>query len=257
MADFLNGTVQTPFGNVPKKTAALIVGGLILVVGIVWFRTRGATNTTVEAEINPATGYPYGSAEDAAELAKQAGYIAPGSSGGGGGGSGGNVGLITNAQWTQAVIQGMQSDGIVSDPAVLSAALGQYITGQPVTESAYRSLIEQAIAYQGYPPVSGPNGYPPAINTSTQPTPTPKPKPTPAPKPAPKSRPPRRYVRVARFTNGSDWRSYLDGIARHFGRSRGEVASWNKIAGPKYIVYTNQKIWVDPPGDYSGDKNVG
>lgn len=87
----------------------------------------------------------------------------------GGGGSGPSPGNFTsNAQWAQYAEQFMGSNGNDS----ISAAIGKYITGQPVT-SDQQSTIEQAIAIAGYPPVAGPEGYPPAMHVSSPSAPPP------------------------------------------------------------------------------------
>ena len=75
----------------------------------------------------------------------------------------GTGGFTTNGQWSQQAIVDMQALGTSVDVGTLSAALGAYITGRVVT-AAQQSLIDQAIAIEGYPPVAGPNGYPPAMN---------------------------------------------------------------------------------------------
>lgn len=170
-----NGTdmadvIKTPFGTVPKKKA--MIGGAIaaVILAVVVYRARQNAATSggaiPEAEINPATGYPYGSAEDAAALAQQAGYISAGGSGGGGGGGGGvtipGEGFVNNAQWSQAVIQYMTDNGLVEDSAMLAGALGKYLSGKPLSD-AEESLVQQAIAIEGKPPVSGSDGYPPSI----------------------------------------------------------------------------------------------
>lgn len=167
----LEGTVKTPFGTVEKKTA-LYAGAVIVVLGgIVYYRHKQAgdttTATTTDAEINPATGYPYGSPEDAAALASQAAYVSPPAASGGGGSSipPTGTGYVSNGAWVQGVIEYMTSNGLVEDPTALSAALGKYITAAYVVPGSNEdSLITQAIAVQGYPPVSGPSGMPPAIN---------------------------------------------------------------------------------------------
>jgi hypothetical protein len=79
-----------------------------------------------------------------------------------------------NAQWTQAALTSMQQADPSTDSGVISAALGAYINGVAAT-SAQQSIIQQAIALQGYPPVGGQNGYPPSIKNapvSTTPPPT-------------------------------------------------------------------------------------
>ena len=170
----LEGSFDTPVGNVPKKAALIVGGGLALLLAVMYYRGKQNEPSSAGAstEINPATGYVYGSAEDAAAMAAQAGYITGGMMGGGGGGGGGDdthipgTGFVTNAQWSQAVIAAPTNTGIVQDPAALSVALGKYLAGQPVGDnSTARSLIEQAIAVEGLPPNPGPNGYPPSINT--------------------------------------------------------------------------------------------
>jgi hypothetical protein len=192
--------------NVKPQTLALAGGGTVI-LGLSLYRVRkqNAANAAATAAANaaaqapgtgagtsdgtdPATGFPYGSAEDAAALTAQAGYISPTdylSSGGGSGGYGGGYypqQFTSNAAWAQAAEQYMTSvPG--ADATAIGNALGKYITGQPVTPDM-QSLIDQAIAFEGYPPVAGPNGFPPSVNTanpgstgsdgnSGHPTPTP------------------------------------------------------------------------------------
>jgi len=185
----LEGTLQTPIGKVQKKTAVIGVSAAVILGVIVYYRQQqlGGSDEVggTEALINPATGYPYGSAEDAAALAEQAAFISPPASGGGGGGGSGsippsNLSYRTNGEWSQAVVEYMVGNGLIEEPSQLSAALGKYLTGQPATVTD-RNLIQQAIAVQGFPPLAGPNGYPPSINTATIPTVPPV---TPAPKPS-------------------------------------------------------------------------
>jgi hypothetical protein len=155
-------------GPVQKKTALLLGGGLVVIGGIVWYRQKQTANSpdaaaTGETAINPATGYAYGSAEDAAALAAQAAYISPSSSGGSSTYPTSNTGYSSNGQWTQAVVEYMISNNLVEDSAQLSTALGKYITGAYATDTQV-ALIQQAIAVQGFPPISGTTGYPPSIN---------------------------------------------------------------------------------------------
>lgn len=182
----LDGSVKVPvFGEVPKKTALLVGGGIALLVGIMYYRGKKASAAAASvaaagsSEINPATGFAYGSPEDAAAMAAQAAYVTPGGVGTGGGGSPGQpTGFTSNGQWAQAAEQYMQAEGLIAEPTALASALGKYITGRQAN-ALDQDLIHQAIAFQGFPPISGPNGYPPSINTSTDPVPTPPPTQTP------------------------------------------------------------------------------
>lgn len=168
----LEGTLKTPLGAVPKKTATIIgIGGLVI-VGIVYYRQKQQDMSTpvTDGEINPATGYPYGSPEDAAALAAQSTYVSPPAPSGGGSSNvpQSNVGFSSNGQWVQAVVEYMLTNNLVEDSTNLSTALGRYITGAYATAEE-QSLIQQAIAVEGFPPVAGTNGYPPSIN-KTPPT---------------------------------------------------------------------------------------
>lgn len=72
----------------------------------------------------------------------------------------------TNAQWAQAAINQLTQDGYSAQ--TVASALGAYELGQPVT-AAQESIINAAIGIEGYPPQSGPNGYPPAIHVQGTP----------------------------------------------------------------------------------------
>lgn len=174
----LEGTVKTPFGHMQKKTAVLVGGGGVVLLAVVYYRHQkaaqanaAATTTTAATDaanqIDPATGYPYGSAEDQAALSSQQGlnYSPYGTLGGGGSGTGQfpqtGPPFSTNAAWAQFCEQTMGSSG--SD--AIAAALGHYLTGSPL-QSGESTVVDQAIAIGGYPPVQGPNGMPPALNTN-------------------------------------------------------------------------------------------
>jgi hypothetical protein len=153
--------------------------GLLL---IVWYRNKQAsaasaaasstdassTDTGTAQGIDPATGYPYGSPEDQAALQAMgsgygAGYGGDGYGDYGGGTSGplpgpGGGGFTTNAEWAQAAEQYLGSTG--SD--AIGAALGKYLAGVPISQDQ-ATIVEQAIAVEGNPPVSGPNGMPPSF----------------------------------------------------------------------------------------------
>jgi len=170
----LDGTIRTPMGPVKKKTALIGAGAILLIGGIVWYRQKQTANDpdamVTEAEINPATGFPYGSPEDAAALAAQAGYNSPTLTGGSGSGNPGGSGssntdvvVSNNAEWTQAVLEYVQNNGIVEDVSALATALGKYLSGAYVTDTDV-ALIQQAIAIKGQPPTAGASGYPPSLN---------------------------------------------------------------------------------------------
>lgn len=166
--------IKTPLGSIDKKTAYIIGGGIVVVAGIVYYRQKKAAATSnipadnSSNEIDPATGFPYGTTEDAQALAAQNNYATVGGGSSGGGASSmppSNLSFSNNGQWTQAAIQTMEADGSATDPSALSAALGKYISGQYIAVgSAEDSLVTQAIAHVGMPPVAGPNGYPPNFN---------------------------------------------------------------------------------------------
>ena len=174
----LEGTVKTPFGNVSKKTAVIVGGGGLGLLIIVWYRSKknagssssSSTDTTAstdQSNIDPATGFPYGSPEDVAALQQQqmiGGGFGPVYGGGNPGGSGNPPGpgsFTDNGQWAQYAEDYLVNT--VGEPAAdVGSALGKYLTAQPVDTTA-KGYINQAIAFAGYPPVAGPNGNPPGI----------------------------------------------------------------------------------------------
>lgn len=70
----------------------------------------------------------------------------------------------TNAAWAQAAENYLTNTGGY-DAGTVAAALGIYIAGSTLSTDQ-QSVVEAAIAFQGYPPNPGPNGYPPAMKTS-------------------------------------------------------------------------------------------
>lgn len=115
---------------------------------------------------DPATGQTYGNEANGGYVGTGAsnlgGYYGNTSLYGAGTGYEQPGSFTSNAYWSQYVEQLMGSSG--ND--AISQAIGAYVTGAPVT-SAGVSIIEQAIAVAGYPPVSGTNGYPPSINSGS------------------------------------------------------------------------------------------
>lgn len=180
------------FGKPVKKEVVYIGGGVVgIVVVVLIVRAHqasaaaaaaaatpadpGATSAdgTSSNDLDPATGLLAGSPEDEAALAAQASGYYGVSSGGGVGGvtaTGNPQGFTNNAQWAQAAeeyITGGTGGGGPTD--AVGNALGKYITGQNATSDQV-TIIEQAIAFENYPPVAGTDGYPPNIRTTTPPT---------------------------------------------------------------------------------------
>jgi len=70
----------------------------------------------------------------------------------------------TNAGWSQAA-ESYLSGTTGANESTVSAALGKYISGGTVTTDQ-QTIIQEAIAFEGYPPVPGTNNYPPNIHVS-------------------------------------------------------------------------------------------
>lgn len=92
------------------------------------------------------TGSGYGSVNDTSTTANSG----PGS-------------FTTNGDWSQYAINYLTGNGM--DSGTVTAALGAYIAGQPVT-AAQKAIIDDAIAIAGQPPVTGPGGFPPSIKVT-------------------------------------------------------------------------------------------
>lgn len=69
----------------------------------------------------------------------------------------------TNAGWAQAAESYLSGTG-GANAVTVGDALGKYITGQSLTANQ-QSLVEEAIAFEGYPPVPGANNYPPNMHS--------------------------------------------------------------------------------------------
>lgn len=184
--------VKLPGGaHVDKKVAIGAVVVLLAIAGVYYYRQKQAAATATpapgSANIDPQTGYAYGSPEDQAALAAQSGgtlptYDSASSVGGqvigydqygnpvygqgGGGGSPGPGSYTSNAQWSQMAEAAMGSTGADA----IAAALGKYLLGLPLTTDQVTS-VQQAIASQGFPPVPGSDGFPPSYKTASTPPP--------------------------------------------------------------------------------------
>lgn len=172
-------TINIPGMGAQKKTTVYVAGAIgVVIIGVVWYRSRAQstdTSTAVDSAIDPATGYPYGSAEDNAALQAQAAYQSSGNLGGSSDAyTGGQQpqGFASNDAWKVAADDYLINTVGLDGPAV-SQALGKYLTGDDVVAGgAEDNYIRQAIASKGYPPVSGAQGYPPSIRHSATPPPT-------------------------------------------------------------------------------------
>lgn len=182
------------FGKpVKKSTAGAVAIGGVIIIGLLVYRSKknaaaaaaaaassnqAPTTDQSQNALDPATGYPTGSVEDLAALQAeqgQYGYQYGGYGGGVGTGTvtGNPTAFTNNAQWAQAAEQFItgSSGGLGASDAV-GNALGKYITGGELSPTQ-ADIVNQAIAFEGYPPVSGPDGYPPAIRLApVQPPPT-------------------------------------------------------------------------------------
>lgn len=175
-------TIKLPvFGNVKKP---VVIGGVLVAgIGIVYFARTKKQQTDAAAsvaaagssEIDPATGYPFGSAEDAAAMSAQGNYQSPlntgygyggynGATGGGIFGTGQPGSFASNAEWAQYV-EAYEENNLGADAVIVGNAIGKYLTGQPLTADQV-GVVQSAIAIGGYPPVNGPTGNPPSYVTA-------------------------------------------------------------------------------------------
>lgn len=115
---------------------------------------------------DPATGQTYGN-----EGLGTFGSVGSTSTGGGdtsgGGDTGGSGGppFSTNDAWSNWVIGQMQNLNPNINTGQLTNALGLYLAGQPV-DAAEKTLVLDAEAIGGPPPVAGPGNYPPNVRTN-------------------------------------------------------------------------------------------
>lgn len=185
MATEGGGGVKLPgIGRVSKKWVVIVVVASAGSIGYFLIRRKSAAAAAAAAPaaadagdtIDPLTGDIAGSAQDTADLASlqdtgsglagddglndYGGYLAASPAGAAIPGAGG---FATNAEWAQQAETDLGGIGI--DETALAAALGHYLTGSQLA-AGEQSLVDQAIAEEGYPPVSASSGYPPAMRTS-------------------------------------------------------------------------------------------
>jgi hypothetical protein len=170
-------------GHVSKRW--LMIVGVVSVGSVGYFIYRRKQTAAAAAAApaasdstgatDPLTGDVAGSAQDTADLAAMqdggggigtdgigdyGGYLAASPAGAAIPGAGG---FTTNAEWAQQAETDLGGLGITE--TALAAALGHYLTGSQLA-TGEQSLVDQAIAEEGYPPVSASSGYPPAMRTS-------------------------------------------------------------------------------------------
>lgn len=171
------GKIDIPgVGKVKPVYAGAGLAAVAVLIILYYRRKNSAGSTTAAAQqtdpagntgpIDPATGYVFGSPEDVAALAAAGGSTGGGGSGTGGGGTtsdqvSNGPPFTSNAAWAQYAIQVLEGNGY--DAGTVTGDLGLYLSGSQVTADQ-EDVINAAIAVAGYPPVAGPNGYPPAIN---------------------------------------------------------------------------------------------
>ena len=171
-------TVNVPLlGQQSKGTVVGVTIGGFAVAGYLIYRSQkkkaaAAAAATAQAQAQAANSYGYGQAAYGYGQPPGGyyGYGEPGI-----GASGGfypgyygyglpepqSIPNATNAQWAQAAISQLTSEGY--DAQTVSAALGAYELGRPVTP-AQQTIIQSAIGIEGYPPQPGANGFPPGID---------------------------------------------------------------------------------------------
>lgn len=242
-------TIKVFGNNIPKP----VVFGTAAVAGIAalyYARTKkqasdAAAQSVADAgssEIDPATGYPYGSAEDAAAMDAQGNYQMPANSGYGyggyAGGSGGGVfgtgtpgSFTSNAEWAQYV-EAYEENNLGADAPTVGNAIGKYLTGQALTSDQI-GLVQSAIAIAGYPPVSGPNGNPPNYVTGTTGTTTPPPPPDGTGTTTPPPPPGNTGVTQAKPVTG------LKIVAK---TKSSVTIKWNKTAAPQGYNYMLKQV---------------
>lgn len=167
-------TVKLPLLGTQKKgtVIGISIGG-VTVAGYLIYREQKKSKAAAAASASAATaasGYGYGASSGYGYGAYPGGYYGYGEPGIGPYGYGasggfnagyygygvplqGSVANTTNAQWAQAAINQLTSEGY--DAQTVSAALGAYLAGQAVT-SAQQTIIQAAIGIEGYPPQSPP-----------------------------------------------------------------------------------------------------
>lgn len=165
---------------ITRQQRILLIGGLgiagVGIVGVAYEKNKKAKAAAATAAATTAAtsqyaygygaaaGYGYGAYDQSLQYQPEVygyglGYYGYGS-------IGGTVtapAATTNAMWSQAAVNQLTAQG--TSGADAQAALGVYLTGGFLTPTQ-ESIVQSAIAVEGYPPQSGASGYPPQMNVS-------------------------------------------------------------------------------------------
>lgn len=184
----LEGNVTLPGGaKVPKQAAVAGVAAVAVLVGVYYYRKHKQAQQAPAAtptdqyppdgtvgnpqdpySTDPATGQTYGDeALGSGGTFGAFGGLGSGGGSGGGDGSGGGSGgppFADNPSWANWTIGQLLATNPNLDPGQLTDAIGVYLAGQQAS-ATQKTLIFDAIAVGGDPPVAGPNGYPPKVQT--------------------------------------------------------------------------------------------
>jgi LysM repeat protein len=234
------GSVKLFGQHMSKKTlgVAALVG--VGVIGYAYYRkSKGASSasTATTATTDPATGYPYGSAEDTAALAAQdsgtntnlsgvgsygaidpntgipyAQEVATGGGGATGTGTTTTTASVTNSQWEQEAISDLEAGGVAQSVVNdAESGLPRYLAKLKLS-SGQATAVQMAVGLAGPPPEGGPFSIIPSA-------------------PAPIPFPPKKPVSKTVTANG---KQTLDEIARANKISEADLLSLN--AGNESII---------------------
>lgn len=206
MADLNGNVKVPVVGTVPKKTAAAGVAVTVVLIVVYYVRKKNSSASAAQQAATATDQYPpdgtTGNPQDPYSTDPATGQTYGDEAAGSGGtfgafGSGAASGMYydpatgaydltspygtspvtqpyqttggppfsSNSAWSDWVLQELQAQDPGIDAGALTTALGLYLNGQPVSP-AQKTLVFDATAIAGDPPVAGPNGYPPKVQTN-------------------------------------------------------------------------------------------
>lgn len=142
-------TVTIPgVGPTSKQTAVAAGAAVVAIIGYVLYKRHQAASVTAVGNVNDLVG-----ATSYTGAPNQAGATGDSSVNGG---TLAQTNISTNAQWSQAVIAFLASNGNF-DPGALATALGKYLNRDPngLTDAEV-AMVQAARAAFGDPPTGGP-----------------------------------------------------------------------------------------------------